>query len=192
MTPKQLTLILLLLILGACILVTLPVAYIAYQNYQSYQTDLNTLTSIATRLGYTPERQLNLYEVSSQTYHNLKLVFYTTDSLDQFSAKISSSRLNQEMFFQNVASSSIGTYFLEQNVNERLSNGIITLNGYYKHTDIEAKNLTPIISNWILLDPETKKTVTIYYACPTGAPDKWLRDGKLLEGNIVVISINRR
>ena len=191
MTPKQLTLILLLLILGACILVTLPVAYIAYQNYQSYQTDLNTLTIISTRLGYVPEHRLNLYESSAQTFHNIYLVFYSDDSPDFFLSRVNALGFTQKFFY--LEDSSNVNYFLKSYVNEGLLNeGFITLNGYYMEEDIGTKVIAPIITYWILLDPMTKKSVHVRYARPSGSSDKWLRDGKPLKGNIVVVTINRR
>jgi len=189
---KKITLVTVLLLVVICVLlITTPIAYVTYQNYQSYQRDLNTLISISAQLGYLPEHQLNLYEDWAMTYHILAVVFYSPISLDQFSTKITSSGLKQEFFFPK-ETSGFKYSFIDLVVNRGLSGKVITINGYHQEIDIEAKNLAPIIATWGLFDPATKKSIDIYYARPTGAQDKWLLDGKPLEGNIIVIKINRR
>mgnify|MGYP001591592272 FL=1 len=191
MTKKNTLVAVLLLVVMCVLLITTPIAYVTYQNYQSYQRDLNILMSISAQLGYLPDRQLNLYEDSAMTYHILAVVFYSPTSLDQFSANIASSGLKQEFFFPKDTSGSKYS-FIELVVNRGLFGQVITINGYHKKVDIEAKDVAPIIARWGLFDPATKKTIDIYFARPAGAQDKWFRDGKPLEGNIVVIKINRR
>jgi len=189
---KKTTLLTVLLLVTLCVLVMIaPVAYVAYQNYQGYQSDLNILMSISAQLGYLPEHQLNLYEDWGMTYHILAVVFYSPASIDQFSTKVASSGFKQD-FFSPKETSGYKYSFIDLVVNRGLSSKVITINGYHQKIDIEAKNLAPTLTNWILFDPMTKKTITIYYARPADSQAQWFRDGSPLEGNVVVVKINRR
>ena len=189
---KKTTLLTVLLLVAMCILVIMaPVAYIAYQNYQSYQTDLNTLTSIATRLGYTPERKLNFYEARAQTYHIMGLAFHVQDSSDQFLVKVQSLGFTLKNFTREDLDRNRRELFLEYSVNQGLRDKFVTLNGRYKSEEFGVEFPPPLVSNWNLYSSEMQRTIEIEYGRPPNSADIWLYDGKPLGGNVVVVTLHR-
>ena len=170
-------------------LVLLPVTYLVVQSYWSYQTDLSILTSIAAQLGHTPDRQLNLYESSAQTYHILRVAFYTSDSLDQFSARVQSLGFRLEYFMSEEVNKRSTTSLLGI-VNYGLESRFLTLNGRYKSEDFGFGVPQPLESKWKLYSPT--RAIEIQYGRPPSPADMWLYDGKPLAGNIVVVTLHRR
>ena len=199
MTAKQIVLVLSTLVLGLCVVVVLPVAYVSYRNYASYQTDLDTLTSTATKLGYTPDRKLNFYEARALTYDILVLVFYTPDSLDQFSAKVQSLGFVQSYFFEETINRSSES-FLEEKVNWGIAQDLpdrhVTLNNYYERKEFSIGpsfpgQRPPLVTEWDLDNPIVKRNINIHYGRPPKPTDVWLYGVKPLPGNVVVVSLRR-
>ncbi|MBI5051944.1 MAG: hypothetical protein HZC38_04810 [Chloroflexi bacterium] len=188
MTTKQLTSIVAILLLGACLVILLPIAYLVIRNYWNYQTDLNTLTSIAAKLGHTPDRQLNLYESSAQTYHILRVAFYTSDSLDQFSARVQSLGFRLEYFMSEEVNKRSTTSVL-QKANYGLQDKFVTLNGRYKTEDFYGDVPSPLESTWKLYSPT--RAIEIHYGRVPSSTDAFIYDGKPLGGNVVVVTLHR-
>lgn len=191
MTTKKLTSIVAFLLLGVCVLASSPIAYLVIRSYWNYQTDLNTLNSIATQLGYTPDRRLNFYEAESMEYDYLGLVFYTQDSLDQFSAKVQPLGFTLNYFTREDLDRSRRDLFLEYSVNYGLRDKFVTLNGRYKSEEFGLKLSPPFVSTWNLYSSEMRRTIQIEYGRPPNATDVWLYDGKPLAGNVVVVTLHR-
>lgn len=191
MTTKKTILILSLLVLGICAVVALPMAYVSYRSYARYQTDLDTLTSIATRLGYAPERKLNFYEARAQTYHILRLAFYVQDSFDQFFVKVQSLGFTLNYFTREDLDRNRRELFLEDSVNYGLRDKFVTLNGRYKSEEFGVLASPPLVSNWDLYSSEIQRTIEIKYGRPPNSTDVWLYDSKPLGGNVVVVTLHR-
>jgi len=199
MTTKQIILILSLLVLGTCAIVVLPGAYVAYRNNAVYQTDLDTLTSTATKLGYTPDRKLNFYETSGLTYDILVLVFYTPDSLDQFSSKVQSLGFIQ-LYFIGEDVNQQSQSFLENSVNWGITQDSpdkhVTLNNHYKSKEFSIGpsfpgQHPPLVSEWTFSNPIAQREMYIKYGRPPSPTDIWFYGSKPLGGNIVVVTLRR-
>jgi len=188
MTTKQLTSIVSILFLGACLVILLPVAYLVVRSYWNYQSDLNTLTSIATQLGYTPDRRLNFYEAKSMEYDFLGLVFYTQDPLDQFSAKVQSLGFRLEYFMSEEVNKR-STTSLFGIVNYGLESRYVTLNGLYKTQDFGFGVPQPLESTWKLYS--LTRAIEIHYGRVPSSSDVFTYDGKSLGGNVVVVMLHR-
>ncbi len=191
MTTKQLTSIVAILLLGACLFILLPIAYLVIRSYWNYQTDLNTLNSIATQLGYTPDRRLNFYEAESMEYDYLGLVFYTQDSVDQFSVKVQFPGFTLEHFYpENRNQTGMNASFLGT-INYGLKGRYVTLNGRYKSEDFVFGTSPPLVSKWKLYSSTVQRTIEVHYGRVPSSTDAFIYDGKPLRGNVVVVMLHR-
>ncbi len=176
-----------LLFLGLCLLL---VGYVVYQKDQLHRRDADTLVAVATKLGYSADNQINFYtsRATFGAYDLIAVVFYSPDSLEQFSDKVNSLGFIQKYRFYGDQANIL---FLEFKVNYGPPKKIVTLNNHYLQADFGAGYPAPIVTNWVLKDAQGR-IFDVYYAQPPSAQDVWLYDGKPLSGNIIVVVLDRQ
>jgi len=180
-------LVVVLFLLAICVL---PIGYFVYDREQRYTKDVDNLKAIAIKLGYSQDKQLRLYRTTAFNYdYNLiYLVFYSQDSLEQFSNRVSGLGFIQKYYYDNYTS--IADHFLFFDVNGQSSEKVVTLNGRYRREDFGSGTSSPLVTTWMLVNSE-KRQVDIYYARPPTPQEAWFYDGKKLSGNIVSVTLHR-
>lgn len=181
-------LIAVLFLLAICVL---SIGYFVYDREQRYAKDVDTLKAIATQLGYSQDKQLRLYGTTAAYNFDdnlIYLVFYSQDSLEQFSNRVNGFGFIQEFYFYN--DSSIDDHFLFFYINNQSSERTVTLSGRYRPEDFGSRTSLPLVTKWMLVNSE-KRQVDVRYARVPTFQDAWFYDGKKLSGNIVVVTLHR-
>ena len=188
---KNTLLILLVVVLFLLAICVLPIGYFVYDREQRYTKDVDALKAIAVKLGYSQDKQLRLYGTTAPynfDYNLIYLVFYSQDSLEQFSNRVRGLGYIQKYYYDNYTN--IADHFLFFHVNGQSSEKVVTLNGRYKPEDFTRGASLPLVTTWMLVNSE-KRQVDVYYARAPTPQDAWLFDGKKLSGNIVVVELHR-
>ena len=68
-----------------------------------YESDLNYLVTVATRLGYTSANYIYSYRTYASTYDIAAVVFYSEDTLEQFTEKVSQLGFAQDYYYPEEA-----------------------------------------------------------------------------------------
>lgn len=178
-----------LLVLTPLVVCLLAVGYFLVRREYLYRRDVDILTATVAQLGYSADNQINFYasRATFGAYDLIAVVFYSPDSLEQFSDKVNGLGFAQMYYFAN---ESLG-YFLEFKVNHGPPKKIVTLNGRYTYEDFGVGVPTPKVTEWTLKDSE-RRVFSVFYGQPPSAQEVWLYDGKPLSGNIIVVVLDRQ
>lgn len=197
MSKRRKAFLITLPILLLCAVCAAPWAYIAYRHNQEYQADVDRLYKVARKLGYSDVNHIRFYRVKTGPISIdwkadiLTLVFYSTDSIKEFSEKVDSLQFDKRFYDEHNAG--IASGFLEWYVNPQSPEYFLTLNNYYAMGDFDNINRPPPnITDWILRDTQGQQRVfTIYNAQKPKDDDIWLLGGQSIPGNIVVMQLDR-
>ena len=160
------------------------------QKQQAYRQDVDDLLTIAAAVGYMPEQYIGSYRAfGGNTPDLLRIVYYTDESWEQFTSRVQALGFAQQFYFHD--SPSDNPEFLEWIVNRYLPGKTITLNDHYTSEDFISRNWPePIVTVWKLRDAQGRD-IEIYYAQTPGPADVWKRNGEVIPGNIVLVSLDR-
>jgi hypothetical protein len=195
MTNKKKLALILSPIILLCLLCAAPLAYIAYRDNQEYQADLDRQTAIAEKLGYSDLTHIRFYRELTYiaTFDIIYLTFYSTQTFDEFSENVELLGLVQRYYYHD--QSLTNTIFVEELANRHSTDMVVTLNISFEKEDFENPlRPPPIVTEWVLKDTESNhREITIYYAelLPL-ANDVWRVQGQPIQGNIVVVTLDRR
>jgi len=158
------------------------------QKQQAYRQDVDSLLTIATALGYTPDYYIRSYrDFGGNTPDLLRLVYYSDESWEQFGSRIQALGFTQQSYSQ-----STNPDFLDMKVNRQLTESFVTLNDRYMSEDFVFLNFpAPVVTKWYLWDAQNRG-IEIYYAQTPGSTDVWKYNGQVVPGNIVLVSFDRR
>jgi hypothetical protein len=194
MTNKKKLALILSPIILLCLLCAAPWAYIAYRDNQEYQANVERLYAIAEKLGYTEENHINFYhiDVSGIDYSekSVTLIFYSTESIEQFSFKVDELHLIESFHYENYQGAA--SIFLDVFLNNKHSEKIFSLSNAHSRSDFHIVNRPPpILTYWDLNDIEGQnQQLYIYNAQKPKADDVWLLGNETIPGNIVVIKLS--
>lgn len=195
MSKRRKAIVIILPILLLCAVCAAPWAYWAYQDSQEYQADVDRLYEIAGQLGYSERNYIRFYQEKSFgidfSQDSITLVFYSTNSFEQFLYKVEQLGLIQNNY--NYNRQSIAADFLEEVVNHDASEKLVSINNHYLSVDFDsAIRPPPIVTRWGLQDTGGRKTlVIIHYVQTPRDEDVWMVDSQPISGNIVVVELNR-
>ena len=166
---------------------TLLLLWFGYKTKQKaeYQHDVTYAYSIAEKLGYTNERFLTLdhrYSFGDGYYDTINISFSTNKSAEQLAQMIHSLGFIIQDVYGPFGDDSFTSSF-NANKTEKLILSSRNAN------DVNVLTPIPILTTWVLVDEG--RFIDIQFAEKAQRSAYWSYNNHMLEGNIVIVTLNR-
>lgn len=180
-----------LIVFGTIFLaIILVIAFISFKvtkDKKLYVQDVQHLYEVAGKLGYTQQNYLNFnrsqaYGIDA-AYDTIELLFFTKQSLEEFSAKVDNLQLPPLGDEPKTRRHDKRFSFLYEPWDKLKKNLVLRSVSTQKSQD-------PYVTSWLLWDSPYRRSLNIEYADLNGEESIWEYNDKKFEGAIVVVDIN--